>query len=280
MERGYRGTTACTLCSVWMDRSHRVSAIETYAVTDEPFPHVLVDDYLDPELYRALAGSFPECGPNTGPTGYTMFWGDEDYDALIASNAAWRSLFERFHGQAFIDSAIAQFSEMFEQESTVDLSNAHYVPHLESRAEKERDTLGDNGLAPDALWVRVDIMQGRVGYRRVPHLDHRRRAISMLIYMCDAEESGLEGGELVLHEADGTVATTIVPRHNRMVMFPCTPTSFHSVPAILAQKAPRNFVQVTVSSSMDLWKRAPRSTSAALLSRLRSAVHGLRGATP
>jgi hypothetical protein len=258
----------------------RVSTIETYAVADDPFPHILVDGYLDPEIYHALAETFPECGPNTGPTGYTMFWGDADYDALIASNAAWRSLFDRFHDQAFIDSAIAQFSETFERESTVDLSTAYYVPHQESRAEKERDALGDKGPAPDALWVRVDIMQGRVGYCRAPHLDHRRRAISMLIYMCDAEECGLEGGELVLHEADGTAAKTIVPRHNRMVMFPCTPTSFHSVRTIVAQKAPRNFVQVTVSSSMDLWKRAPKSTSAALWSRLRSAVHGLRGAMP
>jgi hypothetical protein len=257
-----------------------VSTIEPYAMADNPFPHILVDDYLDPELYRALAETFPECGPNTGPTGYTMFWGDSDYDALIASNPAWRSLFERFHDQAFIDSAIAQFAETFAHESTVDLSNAYYVPHQESRAEKERSALGDNGLAPDALWVRVDIMQGRVGYCRVPHLDHRRRAISMLIYMCDAEEAGLEGGELVLHEADGTAVKTIVPRHNRMVMFPCTPTSFHSVPTILAQRAPRNFIQVTVSSSVDLWKRAPRSASAGLWSRLRSTVHGLRGAMP
>ncbi|WBY07985.1 hypothetical protein PIB19_22575 [Sphingomonas sp. 7/4-4] len=52
-----------------------MSTIETYAVADDPFPHILVDDYLDSELYGALTDSFPQCGPNTGPTGYTMFWG-------------------------------------------------------------------------------------------------------------------------------------------------------------------------------------------------------------
>ena len=73
-----------------------MNSAETYAVAHDPFPHVLVDDYLDADTYSALAASFPDCGPNSGPTGFTMFWGDKDYDALIASNHAWRALFDHY----------------------------------------------------------------------------------------------------------------------------------------------------------------------------------------
>lgn len=248
-----------------------------HPVMNDPFPHVLVDDFLGPETYRDLAASFPECGPNSGPTGYTLFWGDEEYDALIETNAAWRGLFEHFHSQAFIDLALAQFSETFAQECTIDLSNARYVPYQESRAEKERGSLGRNAHAPDDLWVRVDIMQGRAGYTRAVHLDHRRRAISALIYMSDADECAMTGGELVLNRADGSCAVAIAPKHNRMVMFPCTATSLHSVPTITGQNAPRNFVQVTVSSSADLWEGVDESTPAGTWGRVRGAAKALLG---
>ena len=225
---------------------------ERETVRAEPFPHVLADRWLDPALYEALRASFPECPPASGPTGFTLFWGDPDYDRLIAENPAWRGFFEHFHSQAFVDYALSTFAEAVQSEARHDLSRARYIPYRESRADKERERLAPNGHAPDDLWVRVDIMQGRLGYDRGPHLDHRRRALSMLIYFCDADEAGLDGGDLVLHGRDGeTVA--IRPRHNRMVMFPCVAASLHSVTPIQSQKAPRNFVQVILSSSVELW---------------------------
>ena len=245
---------------------------EIHPVVAEPFPHVLAHDYLDARSYRALASSFPDCAPNSGPTGYTCFWGDPDYDALIAGNPAWAALFRRFHSQAFVAQALAQFAGTFEAECLVDLSHASYVPYRESRAEKEQATLAPGPHAPEKLWVRLDIMQGRIGYERRPHLDHARRAVSLLLYLSDAAETDMMGGELVLHAANGAPAAIIPPRHNLMVMFPCTPGSVHSVRPILSQRSPRNFIQVTLSSSVDLWRRAPARPMARLGSVGRAAL--------
>ena len=107
-------------------------------------------------------------------------------------------------------------------------------------------------------------MQGRTGYARAAHLDHRRRAATLLLYFSDADADGMEGGDLVLHEGDGGAATTIRPRDNRMVMFPCHNASLHSVSPIRRQERPRNFVQVTLSSSVDLWAPLPRPLGARL----------------
>jgi hypothetical protein len=238
-------------------------------IRSSPFPHMLVDDWLEPGLYRRLCDSFPHCPPNSGPTGYTLFWGDPDYDRLIERNEAWGIFFRSFHRQAFVDQVLAAFPDVF-AEARVDLSSARYSPYRESREDKELPMLSDAGPAPDDLWVRVDVMQGRQGYKRLPHLDHRRRAASMLIYFCDSDEAGMKGGDLVLH-GHGREAVTVRPRHNRMVLFPCAPDTIHSVTPIRRQSAPRNFVQIILSSCVDLWGgETPRpSFSYRLQARLR-----------
>lgn len=250
----------------------------TFDVSDHPFPHVLKDGYLEPELYRELVASFPECPPNSGPTGYNYFWGDPEYDRLLADSPAWRTLFERFHSQAFVDFARAQFPRVVAEECVVDLSRARYVPYQESRADKEQPRLAKIEHAPDELWVRMDVTQARRGYDRGPHLDHRRRLITMLVYFCDADEIAMVGGDLLLHRGPDTPAMEVIrPRHNRMAMFPCHNASWHSVSPIVKQERPRNFIQVTVSSSVDLWEPLHRSPLSRVTEGLRAVANRAAG---
>jgi hypothetical protein len=238
---------------------------------DQPFPHVMVDDFIDSADYEVLSSTFPHCPPNSGPTGYSRFWGDADYDALLDAEPVWRRLFNATQSQPFVDYCLAQFRALIDDQAVVDLSNARFVSHVEDRVEKEQRTLAFGGLAPDQLFVRTDILQGNVGYDRRPHVDHRRRAATMLIYMCDGDEDEMVGGDLVLHGGDGETVT-VRPRHNRMVLFPCVNSSLHSVSRIVAQKAPRNFVQLTISSSVDLWVTMPDADAPSGLTAMRRAV--------
>ena len=224
-------------------------------VRAEPFPHVVKDDWLEPEFYCALESSFPICPPGSGPAGHNLFWGDEGYRRLLDDSPEWRALFDRFHSQQFVDWALAQFEPVFREETALDLEGARYVPWCENREQKQQPALRPPaGASPLDLWVRMDLLQGRVGYGREAHLDHRRRAVSLLIYFCGGER---EGGDLVLHGRDGG-ARLIEPRRNRMVVFPCHSESLHSVTPIEHQSGPRNFVQVTLSGWQDLWTPEPR----------------------
>ncbi|MCW3846629.1 2OG-Fe(II) oxygenase [Sphingomonas sp. LB-2] len=233
----------------------------------DPFPHAVAEDFLDADLYRSLRDSFPECPPNSGPTGYSLFKDDAAYAALLEAQPAWRQLFDWTQSQAFVDYMLGAFRDDLAREARVDLSNARFVAHVEDRVEKEARHLAPTGLAPDALFVRTDILQGNAGYDRRPHVDHRRRAATMLIYCCDGDEAAMDGGDLVLHDAAGAPVETIRPRHNRMVMFPCVNASVHSVSPIRAQASPRNFIQITVSSSADLWDPLPEAPRPGLLAR-------------
>ena len=142
----------------------------------------------------------------------------------------------------------------------IDLSHARYVPYREDRIDKERGTLRKVEHEPDELWIRMDIHQGQMGYDRPVHLDHARRLMSMLVYMCDHDENEMLGGELFLHQnkrqqAHEEASTRVTPRHNLMVAFPCTANSYHSVSPITSMKRPRNYIQVHISSSVDIWPR-------------------------
>jgi hypothetical protein len=225
-------------------------------VKRRPFEHISKDEFVDPEVYEELVRTFPECPPSTGPTGHSYYWGDEEYDRLTGENPAWKAFFDAAQSQEYVDHCVSQFAETWEKDGClIDLSKATYVRWPESREDKERRYI-ETELAPHELYVRLDIHQGLVGYDRTVHVDHRRRLTSMLVYFCDADEQGLEGGELLLHSKLGRFHPTrkkVKARHNLMVGFPCSPKSLHSVPEIRAQKGPRNFVQIQVSSSVDAW---------------------------
>ncbi len=232
-----------------------IGAIDESLIRPTPFWHICQDGVLDPDLYQSAVESFPLCPPASGPTGFSLFWGDPEYNDLVARHPAWRALFEHFHSQSFVDKMVSLLSPVIEAECRFDLSKARYVPYCETREEKQRLWLRHPEHAPDDLWVRFDVMQGREGYGRKVHLDHRRRLASLLIYMCDGDENEMAGGDLVLHGKGGDLV--VRAKHNRMVLFPCHKASVHSVTPIGSQSAPRSFVQVTVSSSHDLWIPGP-----------------------
>jgi len=225
----------------------------------EPFPHVVHHQFIAPESYAELCGSFPTCPSSTGPTGFSLYWGDEGYTRLLEEQPAWRALFKTFHSQQFIDWGKEQFATVWDEAGCrINPSEARYVPYREDRIDKERATLRRIEHEPYELWVRMDIHQGRMGYDRGVHVDHARRLISMLIYMCDHTENQMVGGELFLHTSarpQTDRATRIRPRHNLMVAFPCTARSYHSVSEITSMAAPRNYIQVHISSSVDIWPR-------------------------
>jgi len=231
-----------------------VCDLSRLTVNYEPFPHVIRDQFIEPEIYRQLCESFPSCPPSTGPTGYSLYWGDDDYQLLLDTEIAWRALFNTFHNQHFIDWAREQFAPLWRKLGcAIDLSKARYVPYREDRVDKERAALRCVDHEPDELWGRLDIHQGAVGYSRAIHVDHRRRLMSMLIYLCDQKENQMQGGELLLHNAAHTPVKRINPQHDLMVAFPCTGSSYHSVTPITSLAAPRNYVQVHISSSVDIW---------------------------
>lgn len=253
---------------------------EAFPINWSPFPHILADDFLHPELFEALKASFPgldERDPER-PSEFSLFWGDDRFDRLVGSCPEWTELFDAINSQGFVDFATRQLAEVVDRfDCKVGPGRARWVSYQEPREAKEWEDSERASLAEDEVYCRLDLHRAFDGYKRRLHLDHVRRFATMLIYFDDPEEIGMEGGELLLHSRFPELpllhklgmnqapfslapmrrfwssASKVVPRRNRMVMFPCNHIAWHSVPTIRKTVAPRTFLQIRVSAAAPIW---------------------------
>jgi len=237
-------------------RSLAMIPLPELKLLSKPFPHVAHEGFLPTDVYKELCRTFPECPTQDSPTGYSLFWGNEPYEKLMATNAAWKSLFDTVQSQEFVDYAIRQFGDACREGGClVDLSKAKYVSYQESVEDKNSPQIKKVTLAPEELFVRMDILQGQLGYYRSTHVDWRRRLITFLVYFCSADENGIDGGDLVLRGSGIGQKVIVRPSLNLMAGFPCTNNSLHSVSRMKKLTTPRNYIQIHVSSSVDAWPK-------------------------
>src|SRR5712692_913082 len=87
--------------------------LTTLPVHDEPFDFILKEDFIRLDVYAELERSFLTCPPSTGPTGFSYYWGDAEYNNLISHNWAWKEFFETAHSQRFVDYCREQFARAY-----------------------------------------------------------------------------------------------------------------------------------------------------------------------
>ena len=237
--------------------------------TAAPFPHCVIDGVLPAETYARLEASYPACPPASGPTGHTIHRGDPGFDAVMAANPDWQALFDECNSPDFIARMADLFADEIDQSCTAARESLRHADAIEDRREKEMTAIPAKGLAPEDLFVRFDFMQGKDAYARKPHLDHRRRLATMLIYFEEPGPESYLGGDLVLHDEDGTPVARVTPRPNRAVLFPCSERSWHSVEAVTGCKRPRNMIQVSVSSRHAIWPGGVEEAAPTPVQRLR-----------
>jgi hypothetical protein len=68
------------------------------------------------------------------------------------------------------------------------------------------------------LFTRLDVEKSTSGYDKPPHCDRGNRLCSLIIYFCDADERGLEGGELQIFRHKRERAIEKMPRTPRLRM--------------------------------------------------------------
>jgi hypothetical protein len=258
----------------------RVAASDVLA---EPFPHVVKDEILDRGLFDRLRAEFPPDAAFDGNmrlggrAGRDLYPGDPAYDELLKRSPAWREFHDFIVSPDFVALTMRLFGPYLRTfECAVDPERARFVDFVESR-----ETLAEKGrtivevmqrtrhrlfrpAATDDLFVRLDLAQGAKGYAKRVHCDRPNRLVSLLVYFCDADEIGLEGGELVLYEhvrkkpyrryerhpqvEDTREIGRVRPKQNRGVFFLCTNNSYHGATEVVKQRRFRDFVYISAAS--------------------------------
>ena len=230
-----------------------------------PHPHLVIDEIADPDTYSALR--FPDDLTAAGAA-----WGitasDPQYDVVLRE-PGWQAIHRELSSQPFVRSVLNRFSADLKREGClVDAGEARIVPFVETREEKERPTL-ETGAPPNEVFVRIDFQsKGAGGYRDFVHLDWPRRIVGGILFFSDAEEEGLEGGELAFYRDrdfrndrwchDPELVALFQPRGNSGVIFLNSNGAFHGPRPITRLAGRRRWLYYTISSRADVWPHAAR----------------------
>lgn len=241
-----------------------------YRYIADPHPHLVIDEIVPADDYRALR--FPDRHIVPGAS-----WGltssDDDYERVLA-DPAWRTIHDLLRGETFVHGVLAAFAgDLRAAGCLVDPDRARLVPFEESREEKERAVLSVDA-DPNEIFTRMDFQsKASGGYREFVHLDWARRIVGGILFFSDADEEGLVGGELALYRDrgfrndrwchDAELTKRITPRHNTGAIFLNSNAGFHGPRAITALAGRRRWLYYTISSKVDVWPCEPRRVAAA-----------------
>lgn len=241
-----------------------------YRYARNPHPHLVIEEIIDPGLYRAMR--FPddqlEPGASWGLTG-----GDARYGEVLR-DPHWKALHDLLRGETLVSAVLQAFKDDMRQAGClVDPDRARLTSFVESREEKEWKTLATEG-EPNDVFTRLDFQsKGAGGYRDFVHLDWARRVIGGILFFSDADEEGLVGGETAMYRDRGfqndrwchdpELVATFRPAHNTGVIFLNSNSGFHGPRAITALRGRRRWLYYTISSRLDIWPSSPRSNAVA-----------------
>lgn len=257
-------------------------------VAADPFPHVVLEQFLDPEFYARLRADFPteadfDAAPKVGPrSGRDIYRGDEEMEKLLRRSSGWREFHGYLNSSSFLADTIELFGAQLEtsgfalpaeslrfREWTEPRGDLVQNRHLR-RAKGATQRLSKAVKAED-IYCRLDIHQGIKAYAKPVHTDRPNRVASMILYFADADEIGCVGGDLSIHAhiedkpisqyerhpapQNTTVVSTLRPRENLGVFFLCSNNSYHSVSEIQSLSGYRDFVYINLSSRSDrVWR--------------------------
>lgn len=212
-------------------------------VVASPFPHVVKQGVLPPDLFAELAAAFPDsqtfasqaamtgtASSRTG-SGFDIYRGDPNFDRLTAASPAWARFAEYINSEAFTDTFREVFADHLDTMGmTFDLGRSRVDPDFVEPRERlsEMATTVDKIAtlsgklfgklrtpSPKSLFTRLDIHKSFGGYRKPPHCDRPNRLCSLIVYFTDAESVGMEGGELLLFKHKQPKSIANYERHPR-----------------------------------------------------------------
>jgi hypothetical protein len=229
-------------------------------IATDPFPHLVIDDALPADAYRALAGTFPgyndiaAAGPPPSNQRYP-------FSAFMIEWApwmppAWRAFARTHTSRAFLRQVYRTFA-------------GHWTDAAEAVwAGLEQASLGlfMRDSAEILCDARIELntpVTERPSSVRGGHLDTPNRLFSALLYMRPADDD-TPGGDLALSrfrngappegvpldtfafdDAELETVVTVPYAANRLVIFPNRPTALHGVTPRPLTPWQRNYVFVT-----------------------------------
>ncbi len=231
------------------------AALGPRARRDDPFPHVVIDDFLPPWIFQALEASFPSdetfdrAGKPTSRGRANFQEGQPEFTNLLNQSDAWAGFENAVHSRWFQEALMSPFLE------TLGAHGCRWRPSYGTSATLHVSKAGD-------------------AYQRSPHIDNRHRLVAGLLYFNSVADFAKRGGDFWLVDGRGlpenlrrqrfleweevvdAPVTKVSPAPNRFVAFLNTSEAYHAVDRLEAAGARRAFCYLAldgVTTESDLW---------------------------
>jgi len=206
-------------------------------VISRPFPHMIVDNFLDSDLVSEVDRSF---------------FSHSDKSLRREMGGRYKLLREAYQNnhKKYSQSLKKIVDVISSDEFAYDLLDA-FEPHIVQNFSLADTTFSLKDGYKKKYYIDYDISIGHNGYSREIHRDLPKRLIVFLIYVNDSQH---DGGELCLYDTkEGSNKkqqnpsnvekfVEICPERNKMVAFLSNDISYHSVNKIANCKTPRKFI--------------------------------------
>ena len=237
-----------------------------------PYPHAVIEQFFDPELFQRLRASFPEfdlaqvknelgvkssLSPVNNPV---------NYYAYLSHHREWKAFNDEIKQGIFIQAIMEQLKA-----HGVDLRCSQYIKGLGLRSDIVNALKQlKQGKLPRWISSRFEFSMMPVnGGSILPHTDHPNKILTIVVgFNEDDELDDIESAELKLCEAvdpsksyniannylsfdDVNVVKKVLPTPNRAVLFIKTHNSLHCVGPM---RGPEGALRKTITINIELNK--------------------------
>jgi hypothetical protein len=230
----------------------------------QPTPHAVISELLAPDIYSRL--QFPDLPEAPGGrTGHDLFSCDPGWSEIMSS-PGWAELVSTFLSEDFMKRVIGLFADDIRSRNALLDPDAVYLePYRESRVQLKKPVM-DESRDPNALFFRFDFQATTSTGWHFAHTDHPRRVVGGILFIADAEEEGMEGGEFGLFSdlefRDDRVCHSpklekVFPhQHNKGILLLNCNTAFHGPLPIRKLTGTRKWIYYSISSHRNVWRPA------------------------
>jgi len=214
----------------------------------DPFPHLLIDDALDPDVYASLAAQLPGLDivnhrgrPVRNNRLYQM--SARAVEAHPRISAEWKEFFRYHVSPQFWHEALPLLkSHLLTINPDLERIAGRRLEDFRAAARERKHAVVDAEVSLECHFS-INSPVTKPSSVRSPHLDHPMKLFNALLY-CRSPEDDTPGGELILYrriaplayaEGSSIMPTRIVEakrisyRANRLVLFLSSPWSVHGV---------------------------------------------------
>ena len=199
---------------------------------------------------------------NNTRSGWDLFKGESEWD-LVFGQEGWKDVKEKLNSQKFITKILDFFSEELARNG-LNVGGQKLVEFDELGANQQCQTLKWSRNHNDEVFTRIEFESPDGSTLRIPHVDHARRLIDAVFFMCDGVDDGIEGGEFGLWEDEEyandrkphkcRLVKLLLVKANSMYVFLNANNAFHALTAMTESVGSRRWIYFSISSKYNFWR--------------------------